>query len=207
MGPSSSRLLRVVPAAEVSDGALCRAYLKGDGAALGQLLARHQATVLSLVRRYARTPDDARELTQRAMVQAFEAARRTLPRFERTEQPLPFKAWLLRIAINLGKNHRRDQSRWRRVPLEDDTAGPAPQPNAQAALEEAQLRALVSAAVERLPKRQREVFRLRIDGGLPFAEVAEVLGIAESNAKVHFHHAVKRLRAELGSTLSSEEPS
>ena len=44
-----------------------------------------------------------------------------------------------------------------------------------------------------LPRRQREVLTLRIDAGLPFAEVARTLGIQEGNARVHFHHAVRRL--------------
>ena len=48
-----------------------------------------------------------------------------------------------------------------------------------------------------LPTRQREVFTLRIDAGLPFAEVAATLGITEGNAKAHFHHAVKRLKEEV----------
>ena len=34
---------------------------------------------------------------------------------------------------------------------------------------------------------------LRIDAGLSFAEVARTLGIAEGNARVHFHHAARRL--------------
>jgi DNA-binding NarL/FixJ family response regulator len=38
---------------------------------------------------------------------------------------------------------------------------------------------------------------LRIDGGLPFAEIATTLGISEGNAKSHFHYAVKRLRDEV----------
>ena len=46
----------------------------------------------------------------------------------------------------------------------------------------------------RLPKRQREVLLLRIDGDLPFAEIAETLGITEVNAKVNFHHAVQKLK-------------
>ena len=41
---------------------------------------------------------------------------------------------------------------------------------------------------------QREVFTLRIDGELPFAEIATAIGITENNAKVHFHHAVQRLK-------------
>jgi RNA polymerase sigma-70 factor, ECF subfamily len=57
--------------------------------------------------------------------------------------------------------------------------------------------ALVRRAVLTLPRRQREVFTLRIDGGLPFAEIAITLGISEGNAKSHFHYAVKRLRDEV----------
>jgi RNA polymerase sigma-70 factor (ECF subfamily) len=48
-----------------------------------------------------------------------------------------------------------------------------------------------------LPRREREVFTLRTDTGLPFAEVGELLGITENNAKVTFHHAVKRLQAAM----------
>ncbi|HET9158516.1 MAG TPA: sigma factor-like helix-turn-helix DNA-binding protein, partial [Myxococcaceae bacterium] len=49
----------------------------------------------------------------------------------------------------------------------------------------------------------REVFALRVDGEMPFAEVAAVLGITENNAKVHFHHAVRRLRERLGVGVES----
>jgi len=65
-------------------------------------------------------------------------------------------------------------------------------------LEAEQRRRLVRAALDALTRRQREVFALRVDGELPFAEVARALGIPENNAKVHFHHAVRRLRERLG---------
>jgi RNA polymerase sigma-70 factor (ECF subfamily) len=53
-------------------------------------------------------------------------------------------------------------------------------------------------AIGQLPRRQREVLLLRIDGDLPFAEVAAALDITEVNAKVNFHHAVQKLKALLG---------
>jgi len=53
------------------------------------------------------------------------------------------------------------------------------------------------AAVARLPRRQREVLLLRIDGDLPFAEIARTLEITEVNAKVNFHHAVQKLKTLL----------
>src|SRR6185436_17042213 len=46
--------------------------------------------------------------------------------------------------------------------------------------------------VARLPRRQREVLLMRIDGDLPFAEIASALEITETNAKVNFHHAVQK---------------
>src|SRR5207248_2776365 len=102
----AERLLELVPTPPgeplPSDDALCRAFLEGDSQAFGQLLARHQALVYRLVRRYAGTPDDARDLAQRAFLQAFEAAARSLPRLGKAG--VPFRAWLLRIAVNLGKN-------------------------------------------------------------------------------------------------------
>lgn len=188
--------------AQVDDGALVKAFLDGDTAAFGTLVARHQETVYRLVRRYAQSPDDTRDLTQRAFLQAFEAARRALPRLLASGDGVPFRAWLLRIAINLGKNHVRDAARWAQAPVEaldterSNTRAP------DSSLERAQLEALTKKAVLVLPKRQREVFTLRIDGAMPFAEVASTLGISEGNAKAHFHHAVKRLRDEVAQLMS-----
>jgi RNA polymerase sigma-70 factor (ECF subfamily) len=109
----------------------------------------------------------------------------------------PFRPWLLRIAINLAKNHLRDVSRWTQAPLEAVDRAGAEVRTAHDALERAQAEALTRRAVLALPRRQREVFSLRIDLGLPFGEVARVLGITEGNAKAHFHHAVNRLRSEV----------
>ena len=38
---------------------------------------------------------------------------------------------------------------------------------------------------------------LRIDGDLPFAEIATALGITEVNAKVNFYYAVQKLKGWL----------
>ena len=186
------RLVR--PGEEVrSDEELVRAFVAGEGAAFEAIVLRHQGLVLALVRRYARGPEDARDLAQKAFLRAFVAAQRVLPRLG--GEPLRFKAWLVRVAINVGKNHVRNASRWR---FEGETAlehAPSGNVGAVEALEQAEQRHQARAAVLRLPKRQREVLTLRVDGNLSFAEVAHALAITENNAKVHFHHAVKRLKA------------
>ncbi len=198
--------LRVVTDAEAprSDAALCRAFLAGDAEAFGTLCRRHQETVFRLVRRYAPSTDDAMDLTQRAFLQALEAAERALPRLLATEE-VPFRAWLLRIAINLGKNQVRDAGRWPRAKPEALEAQFSAAPSVIDALERAQVERLMRQAVVNLPRRQREVFTLRVDGGLPFAEVAQTLGISEGNAKAHFHHAAKRLREEVQQVMKGAD--
>jgi RNA polymerase sigma-70 factor (ECF subfamily) len=176
------------------EDALLGAWLVGDDGAFGELVARHQGLVLAIVRRYAATPEDARDLVQRTFLRALEGARRALVRGG--SNAVPFRRWLVRVAVNLSKNHRRDAARWTTTAL--DPAGPAsgaaPAPEA---LERAETAARVRAATLRLPRRQREVLTLRVDADLPFAEIAATLGVTENAAKVSFHLAVKRLRAEL----------
>jgi len=57
----------------------------------------------------------------------------------------------------------------------------------------------------RLTLRQRQVVALRIDAELPFAELSESLGITENNAKVTFHHAMKKLQALLAAADAKED--
>ncbi|MBL8956526.1 MAG: sigma-70 family RNA polymerase sigma factor [Myxococcaceae bacterium] len=190
-----------------TDAELCRDFLAGDPQAFGELVRRHQDLVYRLVRRYARDADAALELSQRAYLQAFEAARRTLPRISAAATEggeVPFKSWLVRIALNVAKNQARDARRWAQAPVEVIDSEKRVEASAEGAIDKAQREAMTRDAVLQLPKRQREVFTLRIDGGLSFAEVAEALGITEGNAKSHFHHAVKRLHELVQARLQGE---
>ncbi|HEX7622279.1 MAG TPA: sigma-70 family RNA polymerase sigma factor [Anaeromyxobacteraceae bacterium] len=197
-GESGGRRLLVLPggrtAAQQEEDALLGAWLVGDHEAFGELVRRHQVLVLAIVRRYSASPEDARDLVQRTFLRALESARRTLVRGHRNA--VPFRRWLIRVAVNLAKNHRRDATRWTTTSLELPAVA-AHGASAPEALERAQTAARVRRAALALPRRQREVLTLRIDAELPFAEIGEVLDISENAAKVSFHLAVTRLRAEL----------
>ncbi|HET6922735.1 MAG TPA: sigma-70 family RNA polymerase sigma factor [Anaeromyxobacteraceae bacterium] len=187
-------------AAGRTDEALVGAFLAGEEAAFGELWRRYAPAAHAAVRRFARTPEDGADLVQRAFLRALEAARRRarLP----FRGPFPFRPFILRVALNLARNHARDEARWRRAPLEavDGEGLPAASSDgapAEASLLRAERDGLVRAAVGGLPRRQREVLTLRVDAGLSFAEVGGALGISEGNARVSFHHAARRLRAAL----------
>jgi RNA polymerase sigma-70 factor (ECF subfamily) len=197
------RLVHRVSSDQPGDTELCRSFMAGDEAAFGELIRRHQDLVFEIVRRYTVRTDDARDLSQRAFLKAFQAARRALKRLGGSGH-IPFRAWLLRIVINLGKNHARQERRWQRAPVEALDSERAVTPSALDALERSERERLARAAVLQLPRGQREVLTLRIDGDLPFAEIAEILGISENNAKVHFHHAVKRLKLLMAAKVREE---
>lgn len=197
--PSHSGELAAGSSGAAGDAELLRRFAAGEEDALAELFRRHERLVLLLVRRYARSPDDARDLAQRTFVRALQAARgRRLGGRE-----FPFRRWLVRVAINLAKNHLRDRARLARASLALLAPAEASTPAAIEALEQAERARLVRSAALRLPRRQREVLTLRVDAELPFAEIAAALGISENAAKVHFHHATRALRA---SVAPREEP-
>lgn len=179
-----------------TDEALCQAFLGGDEDAFGVLVERHRGLVLALVRRFTSGPDEAADLAQQAFLRALEASRRVFGRWTFRGEA-SFRAWLVRIALNLAKNHARQGSRWRMARLVEVEATEDPGESAQQALERAETARRLREEVLALPRRQREVLTLRVDGGLPFRDIAETLGITENNAKVQFHHAVKRLKARV----------
>jgi RNA polymerase sigma-70 factor, ECF subfamily len=179
-----------------AEEALLAAFLVGDDEAFGELVRRNERLVVSILRRYTRTPEDARDLAQRTFLRAFTAARRTLGRDP--QGAFPFRRWLIRIAVNLAKNHLRNERRFDRAAIA--ALGPAEvAPVGADELLRAERARRLRAEVLRLPRRQREVVTLRIDAELPFADIAGVLGITENAAKVTFHHGSRRLREALRS--------
>jgi RNA polymerase sigma-70 factor (ECF subfamily) len=145
--------------------------------------------VWRLALRFAHDPDEAEDLAQRTFLRVLDHVADLRP-------DQPFRAYLFRVAANLCKNHRRDRARLLfGVSLE--VAAPEAEP-----LEAKERRVQLRTLLAKLPLRQRQIVTLRIDAELPFAEIAESLSITENNAKVTFHHAMKRLRA-----LCAEEES
>src|SRR5689334_14958231 len=171
---------------DLGDAELLDAFRAGDAKAFEALVRRYQRPVLAIARRFARDADDAEDLAQRAFINASERAGGW--------RGGSFKSWLFRIVVNLAKNHLRDVSRFDRSPEAQEREMEAETGRADERLERAERQKALRAAVAQLPRRQREVLLLRIDGDLPFAEIARTLEITEVNAKVNFHHAVQKLK-------------
>jgi RNA polymerase sigma-70 factor (ECF subfamily) len=78
------------------------------------------------------------------------------------------------------------------VSIDDREIADSSDPQSDLAASEAEDR--VREGLARLPRLQREVFLLRAQEGSDYGEIAAVLGTTPGAARVHYHHAVKRLK-------------
>ncbi|HXN38480.1 MAG TPA: sigma-70 family RNA polymerase sigma factor [Solirubrobacteraceae bacterium] len=102
------------------------------------------------------------------------------------------RAWLFAIARNAALDELR---RRRRHPSSVATEVPDPEDERSShALERAERRATVRAALASLSRREQEVVLLKFHGQLSNGELARVLGISESNAGTRVHRALTHLR-------------
>ena len=120
---------------------------------------------------------------------AFERAYRKRNRFD-PERGEP-RAWLFGIARNAALDELRRRGRQAELAAEpEDLESHAFDEHA----ERSERRLAVSAALERLEPRERELIALKFFAGLANAEIAQVLGIGESNAGTKLHRAMTKLR-------------
>lgn len=120
---------------------------------------------------------------------AFERAYRKRNRFDPTRgEP---RAWLFGIARNAALDELRRRGRQAEL-----TAEPVDldRPAFDELSEHRERRLAVSAALERLEPRERELIALKFFAGLANAEIAQVLELSESNAGTKLHRAMTKLR-------------
>jgi RNA polymerase sigma-70 factor (ECF subfamily) len=170
------------------DGDLIEAWRDGDEAAAAVLVRRH-ATPLARFLSAAGAGEDVDDLVQETFLRAFR-------RIETFKGASSFRTWLMTIGSNILKDAWRRRSRRPVVALEDrEIVDQASDPQSEAVA--ADLAARLGTCVRNLPRLQRDVFLLRAQQGMQYEEIAGALGTTPGAARVHYHHAIKRLKALL----------
>lgn len=164
-------------------------------AAFPDVVAAYQHAVFTTALRVSGCQEDAADIAAEAFLRAYAALRAYPP--ERLGQ-LQLRPWLLTIVLNLLRNEARSAGRRpAQVGLEawDPVAdgGEGPEDHAQRHDGQSRLGALLSE----LPDTQRTAVVLRHVVGLPYAEMAVVMGCPEGTAKSHVARGLDRLRALL----------
>ena len=168
-----------------SDAELIEAWRGGDEAAAAELVHRHaQAVARYLSAAGAR--DDVDDLVQETFFRAF----RKIAGFRGGAS---FRTWVISIGSNALKDARRRLRRRPVVPLEtDEIPDERSDPHADVVGRDLEVR--LGECVTRLPPMQRDVFLLRAQQDMEYEDIAEALGTTVGAARVHFHHALKRLK-------------
>jgi RNA polymerase sigma-70 factor (ECF subfamily) len=174
---------------ERSDAELLVAHVAGDRYAFEELFYRHHRQLHRLARISSRTPEDAADALQDAML----SAHRSAPRFRHDAS---VSSWLYRIVVNACLDRlRRNKSHLTTVLEEDACHIGDPTPRVDTAL-------VVERALMRLPVEQRAAVVAVDMQGFSIAETARVLGIPEGTVKSR----CSRARAKLAETLDYFAP-
>jgi RNA polymerase sigma-70 factor (ECF subfamily) len=180
---------------EATDEHLLQAAGRGERQAFATLIQRHQRTVIHFIYRFLGdiTRDGAEDLAQDVFVNAWKAAAAFEPRAKA-------KTWLLRITTNVCLNYRRSQRlrRFRSLPAADGTeARQAPVASPESAAMTSERTDQVRRALASLPTRQRSAIVLRHYHDLPYAEIAQVLGVSVSSVESLLFRARRSLQVTL----------
>jgi RNA polymerase sigma-70 factor (ECF subfamily) len=194
---------------EPDDDALMHAFAAGDARAFELLFHRHARTLLTFLAHQCGDRDAADDLLQEVFLRLVRGAREY--------RPGNFRAWLHTIAHNaLTDRRRRAAVREAEVenamgqhepedeaPLDEILAGSPETDDPLLRSHARDLRAVIEAALRRLPEKQREVFLLRERAGLDFAGIARVTGANLATVKSRMRYALAGLRRILSVELAA----
>ena len=172
---------------ELSDEQLMTRWRdRGDRAAFEQLFRRHAPRLQGWFKRSLGSDEVAKDLVQQTFLHLHRAR-------ADYRSGLPLRPWLYTIAANAKRQHLRTRRRKPEAPFDPERHEPSRGPDVSTPRER-----LVQRALLDLDEGQRDVVVLHWYEGFSFPEVAQVLGISTSAAKVRAHRAYEKLRQSLG---------
>ncbi len=163
------------------------AWCAGERAAFEGLFRRYGDRLHGYFLRGTGSDELARDMVQ----QTFLHLHRARSDFRRGSALRP---WLYTIAANVRRQHYRRRARKPESQYDAEVHG---EPSVGPIVTTPHQRVVRRALLE-LPENQRDVVLLHYYEGLDFAEVAQVLGISRTAAKVRAHRAYGKLREILG---------
>jgi RNA polymerase sigma-70 factor, ECF subfamily len=198
-----------IPAAPTSaekaayDAMLVHRFNEGDESAFIEIMSRYRTKIFSIAFGLLRNRADAEEITQDTFIRAH----RGLGRF-RGDSSLV--TWLHRIAVNLARNRywyffrrRRSVSLSLDHTIGENADGTFADMIAADAADPAQenvrdeFSTIISACMDKLDKKQREILTMRTVENLPYEEIAQSLHLRTGTVKSRIARAREDLRALL----------
>ena len=182
------------------DAQLIDQALAGHSEAFGQLVLKYQDRLFDTVFHVVGHAEDARDVVQEALVQAF----LKLDSFRRHSA---FYTWLYRIAFNVAISHRRRRRPTVSMDRVRETSHMEPvddEDNPAESLDRKERCRQVRQAIARLADEHRAVLVLREIDGCCYETISEILDLPIGTVRSRLHRARLQLREELKGMLINE---
>jgi RNA polymerase sigma-70 factor (ECF subfamily) len=159
-----------------------------DEAWLTQVFETHQRSLMGYATHLMGDAERAGDVVQDAFVRLCKQPR------DHVEDCV--KPWLYAVCRNRAMDILKKENRMKT--MAEVGAGQASRGgDPQAAAERRDSAQQAGSLMKRLPARQQEVIRLKIDGGLSYREISELTGLSVSNVGYLLHTGLKSIRTRL----------
>ena len=182
---------------EIEDLRIIQTVIAGDTEAFAYIVLKYQKMVFKYVNSQFNNEDDAMDITQDIFVTAMGA----LKGFRGESK---FSTWLYSIMVNHCKNHKRKTGKLFTIPLfvskeseEYEIQIPDHRVNPERDVIDSDALVIIREEIYRLPDDYKKVVVLRDLDGLPYNEIADILGINLSNVKVRIYRGRELLKNRL----------
>lgn len=157
---------------------------QGDPAAFEALVRETRPALGTFLRRLCPSLQDAEDIVQETYLRVYQHR-------QRYDGRSSLKTWMYAIALNLFRDRARRKGSAR---LQGDVATHVP---VDRRLEKEELADRIRQLVQSLPEGQREIFTLYRYEGMPYDDIARLLGITVGAVKAQMHHALQKIRTGL----------
>ncbi|HEY3202685.1 MAG TPA: RNA polymerase sigma factor [Thermoanaerobaculia bacterium] len=169
---------------------------RGDTDGAAELFERYAPALLRFTDRMLSDRASAEEVTQEVFV-------KVISRAHQYDGRAGVASWLFAIAANACRDRRRRDRRASVVPLEAIPEPRAKGEGVESAMTSNERRQAVRRALADLSEEQREALVLARYHGMPYAEIAQTLGISVGAVKTRIFRAVETLKAHFSEGESS----
>jgi RNA polymerase sigma-70 factor, ECF subfamily len=180
------------------DRELVRQSRAGNQQAFRELFDRYHRQVSAVAVGMTGNADDAMDVVQETFVRAH----RNLASFLGESS---FYTWLYRIAVNVGIDFRRRQSRRAEVmqagPVDENVSDPDKTADPGTELARRQLGERIFQVIDELTPEHKAAIILREIEGLSYEDISKVMQCSKGTVMSRLHYARKKLQAKLRDLL------
>jgi RNA polymerase sigma-70 factor (ECF subfamily) len=156
------------------------------------LVDEHKKILFKICNSYCRNRDEREDLAQEIVAQLW----RSFPRYDRRWR---FSTWMYRVALNVAISfHRRERTRIRHIV----TAGEHLLEVIDETESQPEEVRLIYQFIEGLDSLNKALMLLHLDGN-SYREIADVLGISETNVATKLSRLKNSMKRELGAAKSA----